>query len=1816
MDIAAVTSTQRRGPGVALVVGAVLTASLALTLALEVPSAADDAEGDGSDGGQGEPVDAIEAGGEFSLSWDGPLPPQRLDAFRFVSEAVFPCAIGEGFWAYTARWSDPGEGRVPFDNDNEDHVASLERDGFASSIIDFNRVSGAPIDCDARSEWTVPAPPVQGFDRAGDGYVIRTNRDGPGSPLRPPRLEPAEGAGLGQVSDVRWQAYLVDDDGNGNDGNDNNGNGNNSNEGTDEADPLEEYERRLRVDFRTASASTGLVATLSAASGFRFPDELDRWAARVEGVLVDVEDVDLALGHVVTVAFAEGVDIDPGDDIELEIGMPGSGFGPPLVYANSSFSVRTQVDPVEAFPRRGLTVTDDLEPAESASVGGVRLSVEDRTGGVETRWTVSLTPATELRSLTDAIIVSAPGGTRFPDDGRAYAIGGVPLRVEEVDNSSGGTSEVKLQVIGGVPALNPIELQIEGVRNPSAGDYAPEAFSVRTDRDRRAAHPDVSQLFGASGQAPVEQVSLQADNTVAGAVSDWTATFRVGDFGLGANDAITLAGPVGTVLPAEHTRYRVNGEPVAEASDVDRVALHRVQLVVPERIEPNQVVQVEIDDVVNPAAEPLPSIPVGIDSPQVEIPVVCDPSWDPPDPWPGTPTHAPLPFFDSSIRNWPLGYGGNRLVCDITLEERQPGEEDWQEVGSTSLRTDVRSSEPVEDVIDFELRDGQFVSDLRVRYDFWLAHEGTHPQVWTSADPTPTTPADSMVGAEGVPNEAVDDLWLYVDGGFDVSERDWYITFTTTPGGALNGEEDTITIVAPDGLDFGDDPDDIAEDIEVNGDTVDDVTVNGGNEIEVTVPEDIGGEARVQVMVRDAPSLEAGQEGSLMFDEPAGCAGQQRRQVNEGGQGPEDVDENPYASCLGSPLVAHSGGATTPVTLMLQPTALLQGSVMPYKILYQPPGDLSEAAFELSEGFRSTTEFSLGDTQANHRARNVYSSLEQGGQIGASPGVVSSISTTEFWDRTTEQVRAETTEITNSLSYEHVFTRSWQTVPQAGLAEPRSEAWQHNRFVLLVHPQFALWNRGGQSAYQMMGTQASEWIVSARQLRRCADGVSLPVPGDYYDDREQQIVLGPNHCASLLELDPMAAEQRQSVDLDDRLGGLVTRLQGIAQGAPGDGTGGTTTISISEEEAETQRTDASSAVTTLVTEVVGSEFAAGADAGLEFDVFGIGGTASYGFERTIGESETEGFSTSVTYRQSETSARTVSESARALLGDTINPLSTSVWLDDRWGTFAFQSPAPVVSGIAPAEGKAGDEVAISGTHFWSGPLAVDFCPVGGDDRDCEEAAGLDAVTDQLVRVQAPDLGGGVEADVVVHGPGGASERHDEARFTYEDDPPRPGPGPGPSPDPEQEPLALESEVEPPLAPGVTRTTIGDVVIEFVALEGPGTVRLSVTDPATLVPDGAGAAGDRYDVGGAGLTFDAMRVCVPFDADDGADVRVLTEPQGGGELRDATTRVREGEPPRVCGESDALGSFVPVVLPSDRFAGENRYETAAQVALEGFPNGADVVFVATGEEFADALTGAAAAAQLGGPVLLTAGSALPEESVEALEELDPSRVILLGGTNAVAASVEDALAGATGAAVERIEGPDRYATGAAVAQEAFPDGAGIVYLATGEDFADALAGASAAAEIGGPVLLTRPGALPPSVADEIGRLDPDRVVVLGGTAAITDDVVDELEAGTDALVRRRAGANRFETAAAVSAGAFAASDVAFVATGRDHPDALAGAVLAGRVGAPLLLVEPGEVPTATAEELQRLGVVHVGIIGGPAAVDDAVRLALAALVEVD
>ncbi len=96
--------------------------------------------------------------------------------------------------------------------------------------------------------------------------------------------------------------------------------------------------------------------------------------------------------------------------------------------------------------------------------------------------------------------------------------------------------------------------------------------------------------------------------------------------------------------------------------------------------------------------------------------------------------------------------------------------------------------------------------------------------------------------------------------------------------------------------------------------------------------------------------------------------------------------------------------------------------------------------------------------------------------------------------------------------------------------------------------------------------------------------------------------------------------------------------------------------------------------------------------------------------------------------------------------------------------------------------------------------------------------------------------------------------------------------------------------------------------------------------------------------------------------------------------------------------------------------------------------------------------------------------------------------------------------------ERLAGAGRMETAVAISQYQFPDGADEVYLANAGNFPDALAGGSLTR---GPVLLV-PGCgdLPRVVADEVERLGVDTVVVLGGTAAVCDDILDQAAAAAE------------------------------------------------------------------------------------------------------
>lgn len=299
----------------------------------------------------------------------------------------------------------------------------------------------------------------------------------------------------------------------------------------------------------------------------------------------------------------------------------------------------------------------------------------------------------------------------------------------------------------------------------------------------------------------------------------------------------------------------------------------------------------------------------------------------------------------------------------------------------------------------------------------------------------------------------------------------------------------------------------------------------------------------------------------------------------------------------------------------------------------------------------------------------------------------------------------------------------------------------------------------------------------------------------------------------------------------------------------------------------------------------------------------------------------------------------------------------------------------------------------------------------------------------------------------------------------------------------------------------------------------------------------------------------------------------------------------------------------------RLSGADRYATAAAVSRSSFKAGVPVAYIATGTSYPDALAGGPAAARTGGPMLLTMRSELPSSTAAELARLRPAKIVILGGTSAVSTAVANRLVQyATTGSVSRLAGADRYATAARVSLAAFAPGVPVAYVATGTSFPDALAGGVAAGRQQGPVLLVSQTSVPGATKAELDRLNPKRIVVLGGPSAVSEAVASALRTYTTGAVTRISGADRYATAVAVSKATTSTNGprTVYLATGASFPDGLAGTPVAARAGGPLLIVPRGGLTAEVAAELRRLNPPRVVILGGPSVVSSAVAAQVAAL----
>lgn len=288
----------------------------------------------------------------------------------------------------------------------------------------------------------------------------------------------------------------------------------------------------------------------------------------------------------------------------------------------------------------------------------------------------------------------------------------------------------------------------------------------------------------------------------------------------------------------------------------------------------------------------------------------------------------------------------------------------------------------------------------------------------------------------------------------------------------------------------------------------------------------------------------------------------------------------------------------------------------------------------------------------------------------------------------------------------------------------------------------------------------------------------------------------------------------------------------------------------------------------------------------------------------------------------------------------------------------------------------------------------------------------------------------------------------------------------------------------------------------------------------------------------------------------------------------------------------------------RLAGADRYTTAVAIADFAFEDGsAGGAIVADGTDFHGALAGAALAGQLGGPVLLSPPFGGNQDLDDALDLLlsEGAEVVAVGvrGSRSRSPQIDGSYAEQAASIARRLD---------PVPTEAF--------VTTVANYPDALAASAVATIAGIPVLFTDPAALSPATADVIEQLGITQIHVLGGSVAVSDNVVAELSALGS--VSRIAGENRFSTAVAVAdfgrQRGLEVSNV-IVATGRNFPDALAAGAVAGRLGAPILLTERDGVPAETQAWLRANAesIAEIYVTGGEAAVSEATQRALSAAI---
>lgn len=302
----------------------------------------------------------------------------------------------------------------------------------------------------------------------------------------------------------------------------------------------------------------------------------------------------------------------------------------------------------------------------------------------------------------------------------------------------------------------------------------------------------------------------------------------------------------------------------------------------------------------------------------------------------------------------------------------------------------------------------------------------------------------------------------------------------------------------------------------------------------------------------------------------------------------------------------------------------------------------------------------------------------------------------------------------------------------------------------------------------------------------------------------------------------------------------------------------------------------------------------------------------------------------------------------------------------------------------------------------------------------------------------------------------------------------------------------------------------------------------------------------------------------------------------------------------------LLSLVPMSAQANeitiwRHAGDNRFTTSLSVA-EAMRNELgggqfDCVIVASGVNFADALSGSYLAAVKKAPILLAYKDAQNQQTAAYIRQnlKVGGTVYILGGTAAVPASMDKLLSGLD---VRRLDGANRFETNLMILEEAGVKDQQEILVCTATNFADSLS----ASATGLPILLVynEKSKLTNEQKEFLSGHTSNSLTIIGGESAVNEELAQKIAAY--GKVSRLAGSNRFDTSVKVAETYFTNPSKAVLAYGGNFPDGLCGGPLAYVMGGPLILTNNKYASIAENYTLTR-DITFGVVLGGPSLISD-------------